>query len=89
MHKDTFTDCIVARLRSGSSVFVCYPDKMAELLDGDYVDDNATNQPPEPLGVYKVDVEFHFYQGFSEGFKDDKESDWELRLTNARPVSCA
>lgn len=65
-------------------VLVVGDPELVKFMDGDLFDDNCSDMssfPKEP-GVYQGTIEYHFQQGYYEGYKADGESEWNYVFVN-------
>ena len=83
-HEATF-EAIIA-VADGASLILAAPKEAVDMFDGPYPDDNSFEGVPETTGLYLCTVEFHFEQGYADGYKADGESDWKHVVTNATPL---
>jgi formate dehydrogenase assembly factor FdhD len=84
----THKDCPLAVIMEGYAVLIQCPAELEELLVGFALTDECLEAGqksiPTKAGIYIVDVEVWFEQGYYEGHKSDGESDWDFILKNVR-----
>ncbi len=62
------------------------PQEAMEAFDGVFCEDNSFEGVPQTTGLYLCTVEFHFSQGYFEGYRNDGENDWKHVVTKSLPI---
>jgi hypothetical protein len=83
-HVTTY-EAIIA-VANGASLIIEAPQEAVDTFDGPYPDDNSFEGVPDASGLYLCTVEFHFEQGYADGYKADGESDWKHVVTKSFPL---
>lgn len=88
-HIETFSGVKIAKLHgdSGLTALVDGPENLIAKMDSYFFDDEQFTGAPDLVGFYTCDVELWFSQGYSEGYKDDRDNEVEYRLVNVRSVA--
>ena len=78
---------VVAVSATSKLHFLIHGDpELIKFMDGDLFEDNCgygrLNGFPNEPGVYIGTMEYHFQQGYSDGYKADGESEWDFVFTN-------
>lgn len=81
-----YPGCLIAKTDWGVVELIAAPEEVRNQMEGSCLDDNCHRYgvPNLEVGVYVATIELWFSQGYSEGFKDDRESETDLQITDCR-----
>lgn len=77
-----YPGCLIAMNNWNTIEVIAAPTAVRDAMDGTSLDDNCCDLPALEVGAYLATIEVWFSQGYSEGFKDDRESEVELRISD-------